>query len=77
MARIDIPIPGKDKDYDSRKSRGQLINLMVDVNADGSFRSIMKREGTNEIVDTSGDNIITNLFVGLSNDDSSPELSSD
>lgn len=65
MARVDIPLPGKDKDYDSRKSRAQLINLMVQTNQDGSFRSIIKREGTVTVnTTTQSDNIISNLYIG-------------
>lgn len=63
MARVDIPLPGKDKDYDSRKSRAKLINLMIDTNQDGSFKSIVKREGT-EIVFTADDGLISNWLVG-------------
>lgn len=65
MARVDIPLPGKDKDYDSRKSRAVLMNLMVDTNKDGSFRAIIKREGSDFVVDTiNADGIISN-FVAI------------
>lgn len=65
MARVPLPIPGKDKDYDSRKSRAKLINLMVDVNQDGSFKSINKREGV-EVHDTTTQNdaIVSNFHIG-------------
>ena len=63
MARVDIPLPGKDKDYDSRKSRAKLVNLMVDLNIDGSFRSINKREGLRLLgPTTNGDDIISNFL---------------
>ena len=62
MARVPIPIPGKDKDYDSRKSRAQLINLMVDVNQDGSFKAITKREGVFASDTTSGGDSLTSNF---------------
>ena len=63
MARVPIPIPGKDKDYDSRKSRAQLINLLVDLNDDGSFKAIVKREGVFSSDDSGGDNLISNFTV--------------
>lgn len=65
MAEIDIPLPGKDKDYDSRKSRAKLINLMVDVNNDGSFKAIVKREGSEFVLSTTdNDPIVSNLWTG-------------
>lgn len=65
MARVDIPLPGKDKDYDSRKSRARLVNLMVQTNQDGSFKSIIKREGTEIFATTTqNDVVVSNLYVG-------------
>lgn len=63
MARVPIPIPGKDKDYDSRKSRAQLVNLMVDLNQDGSFKAITKREGVFAVDTTQGDDLISNFAL--------------
>lgn len=67
MARIPIPIPGADKDYESRKSRAKLINCMVETNRDGSFKAIVKREGVDVFGDTTengaSDGIISNLVV--------------
>lgn len=64
MARVDIPIPGSDSDYESRKSRAKLLNLMVDINKDGSFKAIVKREGYEVAFNTSvGDNIVSNLHI--------------
>lgn len=65
MARVDIPLPGKDKDYNSRKSRAKLVNLMVQTNDDGSFKSIIKREGTEVLVTTTqNDIVLSNLYTG-------------
>jgi len=63
MARVDIPLPGEGKDYNSKKSRATLINLMVEQNADGSFKSIKKREGLTTFAATpTGEPIISNLI---------------
>ena len=65
MARVDLPLPVKDKDYDSRKSRAKLVNLMVDVNNDGSFKAIVKREGSELAFTTpNGDGIVSNFVSG-------------
>lgn len=64
MARQPLPIPGRDKDYNSRKSRARLLNLMVRTNADGSFRSIVKREGIAVQATTpNGDAICSNFSI--------------
>lgn len=36
---------GQGKDYDSKKSRGNVINLIPEGNKDGSYRSVRKIEG--------------------------------
>lgn len=62
MARVDIPLPGKDADYESRKSRARLENLMVQTNKNGSFKAIIKREGTELFATTpNSDGIISNF----------------
>lgn len=59
--RVDLPLPGRDKEYNSRKSRARLLNLMVEQNADGSFRSIKKREALTTLISNS-EVIISNLI---------------
>ncbi|MCK4726156.1 MAG: hypothetical protein KAT29_10145, partial [Anaerolineales bacterium] len=41
----DFPLGGQNKEYDSKKSRGQVVNLIPEGDGDGSFRSVNRTEG--------------------------------
>ena len=41
----NFPLGGQGKDYDSKKSRGQVVNLIPEGDKDGSFRSVRRTEG--------------------------------
>ncbi len=41
----DFPLGGQNKEYDSKKSRGQVVNLIPEGDRDGSFRSVSRTEG--------------------------------
>jgi hypothetical protein len=44
-APVKIPLGGKEQDYDSKKSRERLINMVADVNRDGSYSAVKRLEG--------------------------------
>ena len=41
----DFPLLMREKDYGSKKSRGRLVNLIPEVNRDGTYASAKKAEG--------------------------------
>ena len=41
----DFLLGGQNKEYDSKKSRGQIVNLIPEGSKDGSFRSVKRAEG--------------------------------
>jgi hypothetical protein len=41
----DFPLGGYNKEYDSKKSRGEVVNLIPEGSKDGSFRSVNRSEG--------------------------------
>ena len=65
MARNNIPLPGQSSDYNSKKSRGLLVNLMVEQNNDGSFRCIKRREGLS-VFATAADPVCSNIQIDYS-----------
>lgn len=54
---------GTSKDYDSKKNRGQTVNLIPEANKDGSYRNIRKVDGLTLFVDISSSPIRSNLLV--------------
>lgn len=45
-----IPLGGSERNYDSKKSRERVVNMMAESNADGSFRVIRRTEGLTQFV---------------------------
>jgi hypothetical protein len=41
----EFPLLMREKDYGSKKSRGRLVNLIPEVNKDGTYASVKKAEG--------------------------------
>ncbi len=61
---MKFPLGGKSKDYDSKKSREQLINMIAEVNEDGSYACVKRGEGLTLFKDTLNANLVrSNLHV--------------
>jgi len=42
---MKLPLGGRQRDYDSKKSRERLINMTAEVNKDGSYTTVKRLEG--------------------------------
>ncbi len=60
---MKIPLGGKEQDYDSKKSRERLINMIAEVNRDGTYLSVKRLEGLTSYVTFSLGPIRSNLLV--------------
>lgn len=65
MAELQrIPLGGDSKDYNSKKAREDLFNLLAEGNADGSYRTVKDTAGLTEFADESAAGATrSNLFV--------------
>lgn len=61
---IELPLGGEDANYNSRKSRQALLNLLAEASADGTYRTVKDTPGLTEVADLSASGAIrSNLFV--------------
>ena len=61
---VELPLGGDDKDFNSKKSRQTLINLLGEASADGSYKTIKDTAGLTEFADESASGATrSNLFV--------------
>lgn len=49
----DLPLGGTDAQYNSRKGRQSLVNLLAEANADGSYRTVKDVPGLTTVADMS------------------------
>lgn len=59
---MKFPLGGKDQDYDSKKSPERLINMIADVNRDGSYTAVKRSDGLTEYVSLSSASPRSNLL---------------
>lgn len=65
MAQLQqIPLGGGGNDYNSKKSRELISNLLAEGNADGSYRTVKDAAGLTEVADESASGATrSNLFI--------------
>ncbi len=60
---MKLPLGGKERDYDSKKSRERIINMIAEVNKDGSYMTVKRLEGLTFYVDLPSGPPRSNLLV--------------
>lgn len=60
---MKLPLGGKEQNYDSKKSRERLINMIAEINKDGSYRTVKRLEGLTDYVDFGTGAIRSNLLT--------------
>ncbi len=65
MAELQrLPLGGDSEDYNSKKAREDLFNLLAEGNADGSYRTVKDAQGLTEFADETSSGVTrSNLFV--------------
>ena len=60
---MKMRLGGQESNYDSRKNRGSLVNMIAEVNKDGSYRSAKKLEGLTKYLDLDTGPVRSEPFV--------------
>jgi hypothetical protein len=59
----NFPLGGQGKDYDSKKSRGNVLNLYPEGSKDGYYRSVRRAEGLSSFAEIGADPVRSDLLV--------------
>lgn len=59
----DFPLGGREKDFDSKKSRGRIINLIAEADREGTYQTIRRVEGLTLFATNMEAPIRSDLFV--------------